>query len=84
MVAGGAVHQRVGGDVHQELVGALEIHSQDGEGHFHAQEGPLEGAAAEAQQWPLFLPAPDLVAVGAGEVGLTGRRVLGVVGHQVE
>jgi len=57
-VAGGAVHERVGGDVHQELVGVQEVHPEDGEGDVCLQEGPLERAAAEAQ--PPFLLPPAL------------------------
>ncbi len=76
-VAGGGVHQRLTRHVHQELVGAEEVHPQDGEGDICTEEGPLKGAAAEAQLPPFLPPSPYVGAIGAGEAWLRGRYVHG-------
>jgi len=58
-VASGAVHERVGGDVHQELVGAQEVHPEDGKRHVCSQERVLKRAVCEAKPPFLLPPAPD-------------------------
>jgi len=84
LVASGAVHEPIGGDVHQELVDAHEVHPKDGEGHLCSQEGPLEGGAAEVQPSFFLSQAPNREAVGASESGLGGWWILGTVRHQAK
>ena len=46
LVTGGGVHQSLPCHIHQELVGEVKIHPQDGEGHVRVKkEAPLKGAA---------------------------------------
>jgi len=64
LAAGGAVHQWVGSNIHQELGGMQEVHPSDREGHICSQEEPLKGAATEAQPLAFLPPALDLVPLG--------------------